>query len=133
MPDEPLIVCAGAQENPVFPMVMEQFCAESGATCRFVMGDWLSAMQFQGASLLWIFDDSAPWNQVHSALSHRLPLLVPESNTAMKALCITSSCGLYYDAAQAGYLLNVLLTDIGLRKRLGESGYAYLQRAGRRS
>ncbi len=128
MVEQQLIICAGATENPAFTKVMERFCGGSETACRFVMGDWLFAAQFRSAALLWIIDDSAPWDKVQSALSSRIPLLVPESNTAMKALCLAGNCGLFYKAAEASYLLNVLLTDSGLRKRLGDSGYAYAER-----
>jgi hypothetical protein len=123
--DERVIVCAGME----LYVVADRF-EDGQGIWRFVMSDWLGQGQFRTASLLWIVDDSAPWDQVYSALSYCVPLLVPESNRAMNALCITAGCGLYYNTSESGYLLSLLLTDSGLRKRLGESGYAYVQRAG---
>ena len=95
--------------------------------CRFLMKDWLSADQFREAILLWIVDSSVPWDDIHLALRHRIPLLVPEGNTALTQLCVSANCGIWYrDAVDARLCLEHLLANDVIRKRLGVHGQAYL-------
>jgi hypothetical protein len=117
-----LIACAGIHMNSECARVM----AESGDEYRFVMREWLSEDQLRLAALLWIVDDSAPWSDVRFALTHRIPLLVPENNAPMKQICMNANCGIWYrDEAGARLCLESLLADDALRKRMGANGQAY--------
>lgn len=94
------------------------------------MADWLKEDQFCCADLLWIIDGSAPWASVEAALRNRIPILVPDSNPAMKELCLAAGCGLFYfDAAEAQSLISVLLGNQALRIQIGENGRAYITRS----
>jgi hypothetical protein len=128
--DGKLVVCAGSQVHPAWTRVLASSLNDKQENgCEFVMSEWLNDEQFRRASLLWVLDDSTPWGAVHAALCSRISLLVPESNSAMKEICVKAGCGLYYrDAVEARYCLNLVLTEDALRKRMGESGHEYMTR-----
>lgn len=118
--DGELIICAGGHIGSECVQVM------SGFPYRFVMSEWLSEDQFRLAALLWIVDGSAPWDAVYSALSHGIPMLVPEDNAAMQQLCRDANCGIWYrNGMDVQRCLESLLGDNAMREQLGANGKAY--------
>lgn len=123
-----VIACAGTTTSGECARIMAAF--ERTGQCdkyRFVMAKWLSADQLRRAILLWIVDNSQPWDKIHLALSHRIPLLVPEGNSAVAQLCVSADCGIWYrNEADARLCLEYLLSSDTIRARLGANGQAYL-------
>lgn len=122
-----LIVCTGIRMNPECARAIAELGPGWQANNRqFVMSEWLAPDQFRRAALLWIVDDSAPWGDVRFALSHRIPLLVPENNALMKQVCVSANCGLWYrDEVGVRLCLDLLLANDTVREDLGENGRAY--------
>lgn len=127
---EQLIVCAGDCVKPLCANALEEFLREPHQNMhKFVMSEWLGEHQFGKAALLWIVDDSAPWDTVHLALRNRIPLLVAEENVPMKQVCVTAGCGMFYrDASEARLCLEFLLANQAIRQRMGDNGRAYIVR-----
>jgi hypothetical protein len=125
-----LIACAGRRVRPECAKAIEDFLSDQlSDKYQFLMSEWLSPDQFRRATILWVVDDSEPWNDVHFALRNRIPLVIPHDNLLMKELCITASCGMSYgDANEARYCLTVLLHDDFVRQHLGANGHAYVTR-----
>ncbi|MBV8808487.1 MAG: hypothetical protein JO033_07415 [Acidobacteriaceae bacterium] len=123
-----LIVCAGNRIAAACAQAMEDFSAsQQGNRCEFSMSEWLDETQFRQAALLWIVDDSQPWNTVHFALQNQIALLVPADNIPMRQLCINASCGVFFqDAADVRACLEFLLTNEVARTRMGANGRAYV-------
>lgn len=124
---EHLIVCAGARVDRKCATAMESFlAAQSYDVYRFVMSDWLYEDQLRLASLVWVVDDTARLGVIDFALTNQIPILVPENNAALKNVCVAAKCGLYYlGDADAKACLEFLLTNDGIRKRMGANGHAY--------
>lgn len=128
MATEQIIVCAGIRMRPECARVIADLGAGGqGSKCRFAMSEWLSDDQFRRAALLWTVDDSAPWDEVHFALSHGIPLLAPADNAPLIQVCVSASCGIWYgDEIDARLCLEFLLSSHAIRERLGANGQAYL-------
>ena len=96
-------------------------------TCRVVMSDWLSTEQLSRAAVLWVVDDSEPWDAIRIAFRNGIPLLVPDSNRPLKYICLNANCGLFYrDMEEAAQSLALLLTNDELRSQLGANGRVYV-------
>jgi len=122
-----LVACAGECVTEACRQAMEMLNSGLRKRCRFAMSDWLDTDQFNRALLLWVVDDSAPWEAVHRALANHIPLLVAKDNIVMGQLCLSAACGLTYrDTAEAAELLALLLTDEANRKRMAANGYSYI-------
>lgn len=130
-----LIVCAGFRVQPACTQAMEDFREDQPLdACRFIMSDWVDDDQYCRATLLWVVDNSEPWEAVHSAMSNRIPLLVPEDSEPMKQICLSASCGMFYrDATEARICLEFLLKNEAVRRQLGANGQAYLRHLSRAS
>lgn len=124
---EHLVVCAGARVESKCASAMDRFlAAQSSDVYRFVMSDWLEEDQLRRASLVWVVDDNADLNSIDFALANQIPILVPETNTAMKQICVTANCGMYYrEAADAQACLDFLLGNETARRGMGANGEAY--------
>src|SRR5690348_2520968 len=125
---EQIVVCAGDRVKEACARVIENFPGHPQRNSyQFVMSKWLDEDQFRRAAVLWIVDDSEPWKPVHFALCNQIPLLVPEDNIAMKQICVSASCGIFYgDAAEARACLEFLLTNDIIRQAMGANGRAYV-------
>lgn len=98
---------------------MKDFLAarSAAATLAGVIG---SLEISSNAAPLWIVDDSEDWKAVDFALSHEVPLLIPETSTTVKQIWVSGNCGMYYrDASIAWLSLEFLVADHGIRKRMG--------------
>jgi hypothetical protein len=106
---------------------MNRFSVDvAGQTPRFVLSDWLSTDLIAAASLLWVVSSSPPQEQIAHALQNRIPLLVPDSETRLKALCTIAGCGLYYrDSAEAYECIEFLLERKDIRSAMGINGFNY--------
>lgn len=122
-----LVACAGERVGGACREAIEAITADQCESYQFIMSEWLDTDQFNRAVLLWIVDDSAPWDTVHRALANHIPLLVPQDNIAMSQLCMSAACGLTYrDGAEAIEILELLLTDEKNRSRMAANGHAYV-------
>ena len=130
-----LIVCAGVSVNVECGEAMGEFLkSHSQNTWRFVMSEWLNDDQYKRAALLWVVDDSEPWEAVQLAMSNRIPLLVPEDNEPMKQVCMSARCGMFYRGpSEARACLEFLLTNEVVRPQLGANGQAYLRQLSKAS
>jgi hypothetical protein len=135
LPPQRLIVCAGIRVQPACAQAMEDFRQDQPlGVCRFIMSDWLDDDQHYEATLLWVVDESEPWEAVHFAMSNRIPLLVPEDNEPMKQVCLSAGCGMFYrDAPEARTSLEFLLTNEAVRRQLGANGQAYIRQLSKAS
>lgn len=125
---EPLVVCAGDRiSSECSWLIANAGLGNQPNGCRFVLCEWLNAEQFCRASLLWILDNSEPWDEVYFALHQGIPLLVPESNTALRDLCQRAGCGVWYRSeSEAQAYLEYLLEGDAMCKRLGGEGRTYV-------
>lgn len=123
-----IIACAGFSITRECARVIEEFGHNDQRNkYQFVMTNWLSADQLRGAILTWVVDRSSPWDSIHLALSHRIPLLVPEANAALTEFCVNANCGIWYRGeADARLCLEYLLSSDTIRERLGANGQTYL-------
>jgi hypothetical protein len=124
---EYLIACAGATVRPECASAMERFLAgQESNDFYFVMSNWLAEDQLRGAALLWVVDYSVSWDIIALALDSQIPLLVPEDNDALKQICISANCGMYYHGATDAQLcLTFLLSNDATRRHLGVNGHAH--------
>lgn len=125
-----LIICAGTTISPDCARIIE--CASLGHEdnrIRYVSSDWLSKEDFANALVLWVVDDSTPREAIQSAFDNAVPLLVPEANRSLQALCESTGGGLWYrtsDEAQA--CIQFLLENPPMRLALGEDARHYATR-----
>ncbi len=95
---------------------------ESVSPYRFVMSDWVSPQDWHSAKILWIVDDDGYEQDVQEALKRGVPLLVPERNTALVALCREGQCGLFYaDEVEAEVCLQYLSNEPSILAALGRN------------
>jgi hypothetical protein len=130
-----LIICAGIRVQPACAQAMEDFQENQRRdVCRFIMSEWVDDDQYYGATLLWVVDDSEPWEAVHFAMRNQIPLLVPEDNEPMKQVCVSAGCGMFYrDAPEARTSIEFLLTNEAVRRQLGANGQEYIRQLSRAS
>jgi hypothetical protein len=122
-----LILCAGVRTKLECAQAIEYFQETQPLDYWFIMSEWVDDDQYNGATLLWVVDDSEPWDAVRLALSKRVPLLVPEDNEPMRQVCVSASCGIFYrGASEARICLEFLLTNETIRRQLGTNGHACL-------
>jgi hypothetical protein len=135
LPPQRLIICAGIRVQPACAQAMEDFQENQRRdVCWFIMSEWVDDDQYCRATLLWVVDDSEPWEAVHFAMRNRIPLLVPEDNEPMKQVCLSAGCGMFYrDAPEARTSLEFLLTNEAVRRQLGANGQAYIRQLSRAS
>jgi hypothetical protein len=132
MVSERLVICAGFRVRADCAEAIQSFATPCASPCRFMMYDWLPAEELRRAMLLWVVDESEPWQAVQFALNHYIPLLVPDASWPMKELCLRANCGIYYrDSAEAGACINFLLADEEIRKRMGVNGHGNFRQAER--
>src|SRR3954451_23017271 len=118
------ILCAGARFQPECAEVISSAAMDETLSCwTFLMSKWCSTDQFRSAALLWVVDDSQPWEELHLALTNSIPVLVPEDSSELKELCLKAGCGIYYrNASEARHCLKLLLTREALRSKMGQNG-----------
>lgn len=135
LPRHRLIICAGIRVQPACAQAMEDFQENQRRDdCRFIMSEWADDDQYNEATLLWVVDDSEPWEAVHFAMRNGIPLVIPEDNEPMKQVCVSAGCGMFYrDAPEARTSLEFLLTNEAVRRQLGANGQAYLSQLSRAS
>jgi glycosyltransferase involved in cell wall biosynthesis len=125
--DEMLIICAGARMDPSCDEAIELLGRGNGTRFRFVLSDWLTEDCFPQAALLWVVSRGLDREQLRSGMAAGLPVVVPEADSELKALCIEGRCGLYYrDAAEARECLEYLLNHAEIRSRMGANARAHL-------
>jgi len=96
-----LVACAGDRFDPDSAEALENFMAtHDRQRYKFVMAEWLSEDQLREASVVWVVDRSHPGQFVSAALRSGIPLLVPEDNKELQALCSRSNSGLYFANAE---------------------------------
>jgi hypothetical protein len=129
-----LIVCYGR--------MMDEVCAAAIAEIarrhpeyhlRFVMSDWIAPDQLASAAVFWVVDPAAGLANIAPALQHGIPLLVPESSSALKQACIQGNYGLFYQTeAEAAACLIYLVSNPATRNVLARNAAASAATAGTR-
>jgi glycosyltransferase involved in cell wall biosynthesis len=124
-----LIVCVGKCVDNECSQAMSFFRKKrEEERSRFVMGDWLEKDQIREAKMLWVVDGKAKLEDVSVGMQYGIPLLVPEGNRALKSLCSSANCGLYYhDGIEAEVCLEYLLQNQETASAMGQNGYRMLQ------
>jgi hypothetical protein len=92
-----IVACLGERVNDGCSKVMLEVNGSklNDKPC-FVMGNWLMDDQLVGVRFAWVVDNNITLREVIRFLKLGIPLLVPESNEALKSLCVRCNCGLYY-------------------------------------
>ncbi len=129
-PSTLLVVCAGLRVNVGCSQAIDHLLAnQNRRTCYFLLREWLSDDQFRRAILLWIVDNSVPWDAVHFALVNGIPILASDDNTSIRELCLLANCGLFYRSApEAALCLQLIVESQSLRDHLGANARAYITR-----
>ena len=122
--DDRLLVCVGKHFHPLYARALDRFLAESSQQWRVVMADWLEEEQLRRADALWVVDRDAGVADVLPGLRNKLPLVVPQESSELRALCTHGRCGLYYgSAAEAAGCLLHLAAEEETRAALGRNGF----------
>jgi glycosyltransferase involved in cell wall biosynthesis len=96
---------------------------------RFVMSDWLQADQENAVTIGLVLDSTTTPEKIRNFLKHEIPLLVPEKNGALKNLCITAQCGLYYtNSFEVEGCIKFLQSHDRQRWLMGKNGFRYFSR-----
>jgi glycosyltransferase involved in cell wall biosynthesis len=94
--------------------------------CRFVMYDWLQPDQEKDLHVGWVLDDSTSLMRVRAFLKCKIPLLVPQKNSALENLCRTAQCGLYYNNRfEIEACIDYLIHNENQRTLMGKNGFEY--------
>jgi len=125
-----LVACAGGRFDERCAQAVRMFFARRMDNPPYlVMSDWLGEDELVQAAVLWVVDSQAGAEVIEEALRAGLPLLVPGDHAALRSLCDTACCGLYYnDAAEAVHCLEYMIRDEGLRFRMGANAHSYYVR-----
>jgi hypothetical protein len=91
------------------------------------MADWLTESELQKASVVWVVDHTTSWEVVTRMTKKGLPLLIPEINKELLAVCQQYNCGLYYrDAIDAAACIYYLMANYSDNSILGINSNAAL-------
>ena len=127
--EQKLIVCVGKCVGNECSQAMSVFRKKrEEERYRFVMGDWLEEDQIREAKMLWVVDGNAKLEDVSVGMQYGIPLLVPQGNRALKSLCSSANCGLYYgNGNEAEACMEYLLYNPKAASIMGQNGYHRLQ------
>jgi glycosyltransferase involved in cell wall biosynthesis len=93
---EDLILCIGRDINADCARVIEAFLDGTAVDYKFFISDWAGEEQIRKATLLWVVDSRTELSELKIAAHYKLPIIVPENNADLTALCRSNNCGLYY-------------------------------------
>ncbi|MGV8108411.1 glycosyltransferase family 4 protein [Methanospirillum sp.] len=126
---ELLIACFGKQVSFQSFQAINTFGENMHSNFRFVMGYWLQLDHYRKVKVLWVVDPNTTFEDITIGLRNGVPLLVPDNHIALKNLCITAKCGLYYkDAVEAQACLDYLIRMEEERCILGKNGMKFISR-----
>jgi glycosyltransferase involved in cell wall biosynthesis len=127
MQEETLVACIGHNISPMCAKAMRSILNNKLKNqFRFLPIEWLQKDQVPLAKLLWIVGDDINAKDVTEELKNKIPIIVPENNAKLKALCIEWNCGLYYrDDIEAEACLEYLAENEAIRDALGRHGFKF--------
>jgi glycosyltransferase involved in cell wall biosynthesis len=121
------IVCIGKNVHPDCVLATDIFVKEGGSDYRFIMLDWAGESELRKAILLWVVDAAVSSKELIPVMKKKLPLLVPESNEALKSICRVGQCGLFYsNTYETIECLKFLTKNIAIALEMGCNAYRYV-------
>jgi glycosyltransferase involved in cell wall biosynthesis len=121
-----LIICVGENMDPRYTKAINFFIEGNNRHNKFLSLDWLNTAEISRAQLFWVVDNHTTLEQLAGAILHKIALLVPEENSALKNFCVENNCGLYYkDAIEAAVCLEYLTGHHNICGILGNNLYDF--------
>jgi glycosyltransferase involved in cell wall biosynthesis len=70
---------------------------------RFVRASWLDAQDWELVDAFWVVGEDLDRGMLHRAMTQGKPLIVPESESDLVAICRENGCGLFYATPEEAY------------------------------
>jgi glycosyltransferase involved in cell wall biosynthesis len=122
----------GGRPRQAFEQLAEVEHALKRRVLPFDAGDAGDDLMAVADLFLILSNDAHAWSAAVRALSHGVPLVVPEALEEFRELCVASNAGLFWrEPEELGACVEFLLTQEDVRARLGANGQRFVEQQAR--